>query len=120
MPHVVLYSPLSLEEVSARFEPDYVAADEAEVKFIEMFQSAHDGKLLVDVYVHEAALSQRVGLTIRPRQSGDVVIGLHEVGFPRPTVGIARAVQALADWMLSLHPDGVIVNSTVHSVTSNR
>ncbi|MCA9933932.1 MAG: tRNA (guanosine(46)-N7)-methyltransferase TrmB [Anaerolineales bacterium] len=116
MPHVVLRSPLTLDEMSARFEPHYLAADEGEIKFIELFQSSHDGKLLVDVYVHEAALSQRVCLTLRSRRSGDVVIGLHEVGFPRPTVGIHRAVRALADWIVSLHSEAAIVNSTVHPV----
>ena len=61
--------------------------------------------VLIEVYMVEEPLKQRVGLGIRLRDDGTVVIGLHEIGFPRPTAGIQLAVKQLADWVVSLHPD---------------
>jgi hypothetical protein len=60
--------------------------------------------VLVEVYVVEEPLKQRVGLAIRQREDGKLVIGLHEIGFPRPTAGIQLAVKHLAEWVASLHP----------------
>ncbi len=113
MPHVVLHSPVTLAEIAARFETQYVPTDAAEIKLITLYQSPGGQTLLVDVYVNEFPLSQRVGLTIRARENGRFVIGLHEIGFPRPTIGIHHAVSALADWVVSLHPDTMVVSSTV-------
>jgi hypothetical protein len=60
--------------------------------------------VLIEVYVVEEPLKQRVGLAIRQRPDGKLVIGLHEIGFPRPTAGIQLAVKHLAEWVASLHP----------------
>jgi hypothetical protein len=49
-------------------------------------------------------------LAIRQRPDGTLVIGLHEIGFPRPTAGIQLAVKHLADWVASLHPDTDILH----------
>ncbi len=113
MPHVVMYSPLMLDEIAAQFATRYVPTDAAEIKLIAMYQDPDGRSLLVDVYVNESPMSQRVGLTIRVRQNGRLVIGLHEIGFPRPTPGIHHAVAALADWVASLHPETVVESSTV-------
>jgi hypothetical protein len=66
--------------------------------------------MLVEVYVIEKPLKQRVGLTIRQREDDKLVIGLHEIGFPRPTAGIQLAVRHLAEWVTSLHPETEIVH----------
>lgn len=113
MPHVVMRSPLPLGEMAMQFAPRYVPTDAAEVKLIALYQDPAGRSLLVDVYVNESPMSQRVGLTIRQRENGRYVIGLHEIGFPRPTPGIHHAVTALADWVASLHPETVVESSTV-------
>lgn len=116
MPHVVLRTPLTLGEIANRFTPMRITTETAALKFIELFQSPQDGKLLIDVYISEQPMSQRVGLTVCLRQDEKVVIGLHEVGFPRPTTGVHHAVRALADWLLALHPQSTLLNSNVHQV----
>ncbi|MEZ4643685.1 MAG: tRNA (guanosine(46)-N7)-methyltransferase TrmB [Chloroflexota bacterium] len=113
MPHVVMRSPLSLDEVAQQFVPFHVATETTEIKFIELFRSTRHQNLLFETYIHEEPMSQRLGLSLRVRQPGDWVLGLHEVGFPRPTAGLHRAVQALADWLASLHPETQIINSTL-------
>lgn len=114
MPHVVMQIPLPLDEVQTRFTPWQVKSGETHLKFLELFQSQRDGKLLIDLYVSEEPFHQRVCLALRRSQSTKhVVVSLHEIGFPRPTTGIHLAVQAVADWLLALHPDVAIINSTL-------
>jgi tRNA (guanine-N7-)-methyltransferase len=110
MPHAVLQSPLPLRQISEQFKPFQAAAGETHVNFLEAFQSAQDGTMLVEVYVIEEPLKQRVGLAMRQREDGKLVIGLHEIGFPRPTAGIQLAVMQLAEWVASLHPETEIVH----------
>lgn len=113
MPHVILCSPLSLAEISRRFAPQRIAVETANIRFLELFQSLHDGKLLVEAYVHEGPVQQRIGLIIRSRGQGEWIVGLHDIGFPRPTPGIHAAVYHLAQWLLSLHPDSKPVHSNL-------
>lgn len=104
MPHVILKSPLSLADIGQRFEPEQVSSENTHVKFLEMYQSFYDQKLLVETYIKEPPLTQRVGLSIRQRKTGELIVGLHDVGFPRPTRGIQLAISHLAQWIASLHP----------------
>lgn len=113
MPHVVMRSPLTLDDVARQFQPFYTATPTAEIKFIDLFRSTRHNNLLFETYIHEEPMSQRLGLSLNARRAGDWVLGLHEVGFPRPTAGLHQAVQTLADWLVSLHPDTEIVNSTL-------
>ncbi|MCP4428244.1 MAG: hypothetical protein GY803_27460, partial [Chloroflexi bacterium] len=63
-------------------------------------------------------LSQRVGLSIRLRETGELIVGLHEVGFPRPTRGIQLAIRQLAKWAVGLHPDTEVVASSLAQETA--
>ncbi|HID52510.1 MAG TPA: tRNA (guanosine(46)-N7)-methyltransferase TrmB [Anaerolineae bacterium] len=109
MPHVILETPLSLPEIESHFTSFHVSTDDVHLRFMEMFLARDEVSLLVDTYLKEEPVPQRVGLQIRRRPSGDLVVGLHELGFPRPTSGIHTAVRHLADWAVSLHPAGRIV-----------
>jgi len=113
MPHVILNSPLSLEEIGRRFTPQSAKAENVHVELLEMFQSTHDGKLLAEAYIKEEPLTQRLGLVVRRRETGDLVVGLHEVGFPRPTRGVQLAIIHLARWVAGLDPASEIVRSNV-------
>ena len=113
MPHVVLHSPFSLEEIGRRFTPQRIVTVSGHIHLLEMYQSTFDGKLLVEAYVNEDSLTQRVGLVVRQRELGDMVVGLHDVGFPRPTTGIQQAIVHLAQWIVSLDPASEIVRSSV-------
>ncbi len=113
MPHVVLQSPLTLPQIGAQFQPDTAVSGDIHVKLLEMFQSLYDQKLLVEAYINEQPLRQRVGLAVRRRPTGELVIGLHEVGFPRPTPGVQLAIAHLSQWIASLHPDTKIIASNI-------
>lgn len=114
MPHVVMRSALSLPAIAAQFEPRHIACDGIHIKYLELYQSTHDSKLLIDVYISEEPFHQRLGIAIRPRVEGDFVVSLYGLGFPRPTPGTHVAVHHLVEWLRSLHPDTEIINSTLN------
>jgi len=113
MPHVVVRIPTSLDEIGRRFRPWSVEQGSVPLKYLEAYQSFHDGALLIEAYLNESPISQRLALELRPRATGDVVIGLHEVGFPRPTRGVHLAVHHLISWLTDHYPATVIVQSTL-------
>ncbi len=113
MPHVIINSPLTQAEIAVAFQPKKFSQDGIHISLVELFQSQFDGKLLIETYVKERPLTQRLGLLIRQRKRGDYVVKLHEVGFPRPTVGIQIAIAHLATWLVSLHPENAFVRSSL-------
>lgn len=113
MPHVVLRAPVALTQIAEQFEPRYVEDPVATIKYLEAFQSTHDGKLLVEVFVNEEPLKQHVCLAVRARESGDLIVELHDVGFPRPTAGIHQAIRHLAGWIVELYPATVVAHSNL-------
>lgn len=108
MPHVIMHLPLSPEQIANRFRPQQFSADDVHVRLPLMFQAAGGTLLLVEVYIHEESLSQRVGLLVRQREDGDYLVGLSEIGFPRPTPGVHLAIGGLARWLLGLHGDTAV------------
>ena len=70
--------------------------------------SARYPALLVEAYISEEPLDQRVGLVLHQRAPGEVLVTLHEIGFPRTTAGIHAALRLLSEWVASLHPDAFI------------
>src|SRR5690606_265464 len=119
MPHLILRSPLTLEAIQEQFTPASWQREDVSGRFVEIYRSNQGHVLLVDTYIAEEPLSQRVALTIRPRpeEANQWIIGVHELGFPRPTAGVHLAVTALGDWLLSLHPNTQIIERNL--VTSS-
>lgn len=113
MPHVVLRLPAGTAEIGRRFRQAVVEREAAHIRFVEAYQSLHDGKLLIETYINEGPILQRIGLEVRPRATGEIVIGLAEVGFPRPTRGVHLAIASLVQWLREEFPSLVIVQSTL-------
>ncbi len=110
MPHVVLQSPLDLDAIQEKYRQWHVSADGCHMSFRELFRADGGTMLFVEAYLREEPLSQRLGLVVRQRESGNYVISLHELGFPRPTAGVHLAIGRLAQWLVGLHEDSVIVH----------
>ena len=113
MPHVVLRGTPDLDEIGRRFRPSVAEFDGGLVRFIEAYRSLADGKLLIETYIHEGPIRQRLGLELRRRANGEVVVGLAEVGFPRPTQGVHVAVARLVQWLETEYPALIIVSTTL-------
>jgi tRNA (guanine-N7-)-methyltransferase len=115
MPHVVLQTPLDLDAIQEKYAPWHVSDAGIHVSFMELFR-AHGGEMLfVEMYLREEPLSQRLGLLLRRRESGNYVISLHELGFPRPTAGVHVAIGHLAQWLIGLHEDGTILHHNLQT-----
>lgn len=113
MPHVVLRIPAPLDEIGRTFRPWSVDHGSVRLKYLEAYRSYHDGALLIEAYLNEPPVAQRLALEMRPRATGDVVIGLHEVGFPRPTRGVHLAVHHLVKWLEARYPATIVAQSTL-------
>ncbi len=107
MPHVILASALSTAEIVERFAPLDWSGNGVQGRFVDLWQSYRNDVILIDAYVSDEPYSQRVALVIRPRRDDahELILGLHELGFPRPTAGAHLALAALTRWLLSLHPE---------------
>ncbi len=120
MPHVVLRLPADPAEIGRRFRPTVIEREAARIRFIEAYQSLRNGKLLIETYINEEPILQRLALEIRARPAGEIVIALAEVGFPRPTRGVHLAVGALVDWLREEFPSLVVVQSTLQEAHGDR
>ena len=106
MPHVVLTNTISFAEMSARFTQQRYGGD-TPVRLLRMYESLtndekQDTSLLVETHVAEDPLPQRIGLLLQKRSNNEVLLGVAELGFPRPTEGVHVAVASLAHWVLGL------------------
>jgi tRNA (guanine-N7-)-methyltransferase len=108
MPHVIVTSPITLDEISRQFEPQSWSMGNTHMRLNELYRSEFHEALIVDIYLREEPLDQRVLLALTRRKEGDYLVHLHEVGFPRPTIGIHFAVYRLAKWLAGLNPEGRI------------
>jgi hypothetical protein len=106
---------MDLDEIQAQYGRWHFSSDDCHVSFMELFR-AHEGEaLLVETYLKEEPVTQRLGLAIRQRERGNYVINLHELGFPRPTIGVQLAIGQLAKWLLSLHEEARILHHNLQS-----
>lgn len=110
MPHVVLHSPLDLDEIQARYGRWRVSIADCHINFMELFRAKAEKALFVETYIKEEPVTQRLGLVVRQREPGNYVISLHELGFPRPTFGVQLAIGQLASWLLGLHEEARILH----------
>ncbi len=119
MPHAVLRSPLAPGAIATAFQAATYEGEGHIVRFIGLFQATGERLLLVDTHVEEEPVAQRVALSIRPRggpageAAGEIIVGLHDLGFPRATPGVQAAVGYLTRWLLALHPEMALLRSNV-------
>lgn len=120
MPHVVLRLPADLAEVGRRLKPAAVELESTRIRYIEAYQSLRDGKLLVETYINEEPILQRIALELRARPTGEIVISLAEVGFPRPTPGVHLAIRHLVDQLRGEFPSLVVTQTTLQGEHAGR
>lgn len=113
MPHLVFTSPITLDTVEAQFDLDsFQAADGMHIHFLRVWRSGDH--LLFETHVKEPTIEQRLALTLSARADSRFTLQVSTLGHPRPTRGVHHAVNALADWLLRLHPDARIIVRKLH------
>ncbi len=116
MPHAIIQTPLSPQEIGQRFTQKIETADDAHsvrATFLDAYHSYRYDSLLIETFVHDPLVQQHIAFAVRRRDDGSSVIKLHDIGFPRPTLGVKFAVGQLAKWVMGLHPEGEIVRSNL-------
>jgi tRNA (guanine-N7-)-methyltransferase len=120
MPHAVIRTPLDQEQIGQRFQPSVITNEKTSVRFVDLFQSIGKGSLVVDTYISEEPIEQRVLLAITWRETDDYLIHLHEVGFPRPTPGVQFALKCLTNWVCSLHEEAFVIRENLQKVSKRK
>jgi tRNA (guanine-N7-)-methyltransferase len=113
MPHVVLRLPADLAEIGRLIRPESVELESAVARYVDVYHSYSHGSLLIETYIHEGPVRQRIGLEMRARPSGEIVISLAEIGFPRATPGVHQAIRHLVDRLREAYPSLVVVQTTL-------
>jgi tRNA (guanine-N7-)-methyltransferase len=109
MPHVVVRSSLTLQEIADSFEPQQRTVEEVSIRFIDLYRSQRRASLIVDTYIAEVPLDQRLMLEIYRRPDGNYLIRLLATGFPRVTGGVHAAVAGLTEWLVGLDGQGQVI-----------
>jgi len=116
MPHMVIKTPLGLDDLAGVAINDYHSeTDETRVNYMQIYHS--EQALLFEIFVHEATIDQHTALVLVAREGhpDEYTLKLSAIGNPRPTDGIHRAVAHLGDALLRMHPDTSIVQNKVKS-----
>lgn len=120
MPHVVLRLPAGLEAIGRRFQPESVELESAVARYVDVYHSLQHDSLLIETYLNEGPVRQRLGLEVRARPSGEIVISLAEIGFPRATPGVHQAIGHLVDRLREAFPSLVVVHTTLQGRHADR
>jgi tRNA (guanine-N7-)-methyltransferase len=102
MPHIIFQTSHTLPQIAQQFAPYRAESGDTHIGYMAIYQATEHEQLLIDTYIQEAPLAQRVALSIRRQPDGKMIIGLHELGFPRPTPGVQLALAHLLPWLRSL------------------
>ncbi len=119
IPNVLIETRLSLALIHDRFAMSEGAYGPVRVRLLEAYAAARHRSLMVEVFVSEEPVSQRVGLLIQERGPGRLLLSLHEIGFPRATAGMHAALRHLADWLITMDPEANIVRDNLAVVAGN-
>ncbi|MFK7803035.1 MAG: tRNA (guanosine(46)-N7)-methyltransferase TrmB [Anaerolineae bacterium] len=117
MPHIIIETPLSLDQIGERYTHYQSHSGDTPVRHLHMYRSTemsglkeYRPALMVETHIAEDPMPQRVALTIQQRPDSRVIIGLHELGFPRPTGGTHLAAAHLARWLIGLDERNKLVH----------
>jgi tRNA (guanine-N7-)-methyltransferase len=112
VPHVVLKSPLSPQEIAAKVEKEAFHQGDIHVVLFNGFWNPNYNTTLLEIIIEEPTIEQHIALSLRPRETeGDYTLRYATFGMPRPTEGLHFATKAIAEWIVSLHPDAEIIEN---------
>jgi tRNA (guanine-N7-)-methyltransferase len=109
MPHLFLHSPLNAEEVVSQFAQTRTESNGVHIGILHAYNNVKNNSAIFEVVVEEPTIDQHTVLLMNPRETEhEYIIKMSTIGHTRPTYGMHRAVQAVGDWVTSLHDDAQI------------
>lgn len=114
VPHVVLRSPLSPQQIAASVSKMAFHRDDVHAAMMAGFWNPVWDTVLFEVMIEEPTLEQHIALALTPREeAGTYTLKFATFGMPRPTEGMHFATDAIARWIVGLHPDSVILGKSI-------
>jgi tRNA (guanine-N7-)-methyltransferase len=108
MPHVVLQGVNNLDETLGACVPrswsEAHQGGEVSTTLIRAYREVTADSWMVELMVKEGKLCQQIGVTLIPRSHGQILIKLSSIGFPRPTLGVHRAVLHVSEVLQEYNP----------------
>ncbi len=117
MPHMVIQTSNTLDELFQQLEIPSIAEPENELHIEFKYRYRGTNDLLLDVHIHELTINQRIGIAIIKRDHNEDIytIKLSAIGSPRPTEGIHRAVRLIGEAVLNLNPQATLIQDKVRT-----
>ena len=114
MPHLFLHSPLSAAKIAGRFEATRRHFDGVHIAILHAYADPKRDVAVFEVVVEEPTIEQHTMIMLSPREAaGDYIVKMTSLGHARPTYGMHRAVQAVGEYIQSLHEDARITESNL-------
>lgn len=108
MPHVVLQGPHHLEQTLGACVPRTWGKThrgvEVSTTLIRAYREVTADSWMVELVVKEGKLCQQIGVVLMPRSQAQILLKLSAMGFPRPTLGVQRAVWHVAEMIQEDNP----------------
>jgi len=114
MPHIILETPMPPAEIMPHFQKFTAKHGNIASTVLRVYTDQQQKVLLFEVNVDEPTILQHVSVVMSERETAnEYLLRLGSMGVPRPTRGLHHVVAAIADWVVSLHPEARIVASKV-------
>ena len=108
MPHVVLQGQhnldATLEACVPRTWSETYEGVEVSTTFIRAYREVTANSWMVELVVKEGKLRQQIGVVLIPRSQAQILLKLSAIGFPRPTLGVQRAVWHVSEMIRESNP----------------
>lgn len=112
MTHIVFKSPLSFDDMLAAFASSENHFGNIHIRILDAYRGRNT--LLFEVYIREETIDQHVAFMLSKRENeGEYTLKTGSLGYPRATPGLHKAITVLGNWLVGLHPAGLILQQKV-------
>ena len=117
MPHVILHTPHSPQEVAIAFSKQVFQRGKVAAAVLDAYVNRRNSALLFEATLTEPTIEQHVAIMLLPRETPhEYTLRFGTLGYPRMTEGLHLLTYELARWIVSLHPEARILDAHVRGV----
>jgi tRNA (guanine-N7-)-methyltransferase len=114
VPHVVIRTPMNPQEIAKKVDREAFHKDNLHAALHNGYWNPRNDSTLFELTIVEPTIEQHIALILHRREEGDgYVLKYATFGMPRPTDGMHFATKALAEWIVSLHPEALIIAESI-------
>lgn len=114
VPHIVLKTPMSSQEIAAKVAKMAFHTGDIHVALLNAYWNPTYKTVLFEVVIEEPTIDQHIALLLNPREkTADFTLKYATFGMPRSTEGVHHATHFIAKWIVSLHDEAKITSKKV-------